>query len=278
MHQWSVPSFRPPTPQWLNLGDAELSPLSIWDDSFRFSKETSLSPLGFAMTSIAKPFIDSFAMSLLTSTRTKTLLQTFGVFDFVKTISDARKRKQWERAGRPVPPPHAVKADLLRDLQSRYGLAELVETGAFKGDMLYTLRNDFEALQSIELSPQYYREASNRLRGFPQITIHLGDSAEQIGLVLGRLTRPALFWLDGHYSGAGTARAVEDTPIMTEVARIFDDTRFHHVVAIDDAHEFVGENDYPTMDEFRDHLATVAPDHEFHLENNVIALAPPPKA
>jgi hypothetical protein len=75
-----------------------------------------------------------------------------------------------------------------------------------------------------------------------------GDSAVLLPRVLTGLTGPALFWLDGHYSGPGTARGAKDTPLEAELAAITSHPLAGHVVLIDDARE-LGQGDYPAVSE-----------------------------
>ncbi len=56
-----------------------------------------------------------------------------------------------------------------------------------------------------------------------------------------------LFWLDAHYSGGDTAHAKDcETPIKEELKTILNDNP-KHIILIDDARLFVGENDYPKL-------------------------------
>jgi hypothetical protein len=68
-----------------------------------------------------------------------------------------------------------------------------------------------------------------------------------------RIDQPALFYLDGHYSGGITARAAKDTPIYEELSHIFEhDPR--HVIVIDDARCFGRDPDYPSLHELREFI------------------------
>jgi hypothetical protein len=57
--------------------------------------------------------------------------------------------KQWERAGRPDPPPDHVKHTIIRSYARRFGLHALVETGTFVGDTPAALQEDFEKIFTI---------------------------------------------------------------------------------------------------------------------------------
>jgi len=44
----------------------------------------------------------------------------------------AAQLAEWERKGRPIPPPHSIKQRILREYSKRYGLWILIETGTYK--------------------------------------------------------------------------------------------------------------------------------------------------
>lgn len=159
------------------------------------------------------------------------------------------KRRQWEKRGRPVPPPHFLKAMVLRDYASRYNLRVLVETGTYYGVMIDRLKSDFDRIYSIELSRELYEKAKTRFQSDDHIELIQGDSAQELGTVLKRITQPALFWLDGHYSGGVTGRGAKDTPVFEELKHILDRHDVRSVIVIDDARLFGTEPSYPTMDE-----------------------------
>jgi hypothetical protein len=69
--------------------------------------------------------------------------------------------------------------------------------------------------------------------------------------VLQKLREPTLFWLDGHWSGGITAKGEKETPIVAECEAVLSHPVRGHVILIDDARCFTGENDYPTVAEMR---------------------------
>jgi len=161
---------------------------------------------------------------------------------FVQTI----RYRRWLRNGQPLPPPSRVKQEQLRSFAREAGLTTLVETGTFFGDMLYALRADFRTLYSIELSPSLHRHAQRRFRRHHHIHLVQGDSGEQLRAVLTKLNTPTLFWLDGHYSGAGTAHGTEATPLVRELDAILA-CPVPCVIAIDDARLFDADVAYPSL-------------------------------
>ena len=187
---------------------------------------------------------------------------------------DRRKRRAWIAAGRPAPAPSVVKHGIVRDYAERYDLGTLVETGTYKGGTIDALRHRFRRIYSIELDDALYARARARFAGLSHVTILHGDSAQVLPALLGELTDPALFWLDGHYSGPGTAKGRRETPILEEIHAILAHPVPGHVILIDDARVFGTWPDYPTMDEFRTLITTTAPTLNFTVDDDIIRLTP----
>lgn len=155
----------------------------------------------------------------------------------------------WQLNGRPLPPPPHVKQAILRQLARRYRARILVETGTYYGDTLQALHRSFSKLYSIELSVELYRQAVLRFADYPKIWLWNGDSGEVIADVLECVDKPAIFWLDGHYSGGMTALGTEVTPVFRELKLISGHPlRAWHLVVIDDARLFDGTDGYPTIE------------------------------
>lgn len=159
---------------------------------------------------------------------------------------------RWRLQGCPaLAPPHIKRAVLLRHLRAN-GLRVFVETGTLYGDTLAYLRPWCAEMHSIELSQELFEKASERFAGDPKIHVWHGDSGNVMPEVLKVISQPALFWLDGHYSGEGTARGVKDTPICRELHHISGHPLLgEHLVIIDDARCFNGQNDYPDLNELQ---------------------------
>ncbi len=186
----------------------------------------------------------------------------------------AKALRQWEAAGRPVPPPHMAKQQVLRSLGQAHGLKVLVETGTYFGDMVEAMKTSFERIISIELSPTLAAKAAGRFRSSPHVQIRQGDSANVLGNVMKELRQPALFWLDGHYSAGVTAKGEKDTPIFEELTHIFAADDLGHVLVIDDAHCFGVSPGYPTIDELKAFILSRRPAMKIAVVDNMICVTP----
>lgn len=152
---------------------------------------------------------------------------------------------KWIADGRPVPPPHVVKQHIVRSYAMDYGLDTLVETGTYLGTMVEAQRKYFKQIYSIELSKDLHARAVKRFKKYDHIHLIQGDSSHALSMI--DLTGPALFWLDGHYSGGITAHGDKECPILEELEHI-EKSPFDNVILIDDARLFTG-GAYPTIDE-----------------------------
>ncbi len=178
---------------------------------------------------------------------------------------------QWLARGKPVPAPHLAKRLIIEDFARKHRLNVFVETGTYLGDMVWGLRGIFKRIYSIELSDDLYRKAKSRFQRCPNVILLNGNSGELIKDVLAGLSEPALFWLDGHYSGGITARGTLETPIKSELKQIFDHSfSTKHVILIDDARCF-GVGDYPRIEPLKDWAASRGYGH-FKVTDDIIRI------
>jgi hypothetical protein len=155
---------------------------------------------------------------------------------------------RWVLAGSPPPPPHLIKQRLILRAQSQFKTRIMVETGTLLGDMIEAMKHRFTRLYSIEISPELARKAQQRFAGDSHIQIIENDSAIALKELVPKLEEPALFWLDGHYSGGNTGKGIKETPIMEELDTILA-SDLPHVILVDDARCFGTEKDYPSLSE-----------------------------
>jgi len=191
-------------------------------------------------------------------------------------LRDRRDWDAWQRA--PVlPPPHVVKVRRVLELALRFGARVLIESGTFEGEMARKCRHAFGRIVTIELDKGLAERAARRLARYPNIQVLQGDSATVLPRVLAGVNEPALFWLDGHYSGTGTARGASDTPLAQELQAIAGHGVRGHVVLVDDA-RLLGTGDYPALDEIRRMAAAFQPGGEVKVANDIVCCLPPERA
>lgn len=186
-----------------------------------------------------------------------------------------RARDYWVLAqhrlrGSPAPPPHQIKQYWVCLFQRRYSLRTLVETGTFKGTMLRAVAGQFQEMYSIELSQHYYARAVEMFSCYEHVTLLHGDSGIELASVLRGVTNRCLFWLDAHYSEGTTARGDKETPILDELEAIRRHQRNDHVILIDDARCFDGDNGYPTLTELHETLKRINPRFTVRVVDDIV--------
>ncbi len=186
------------------------------------------------------------------------------------SILSSIQKKEWELRGKPLPPPNKVKQEVVASTASSKQIVTLIETGTYLGNMIFSQRKKFKQLYSIELSPIFFERAVKRFRSYKHIKVLFGDSADVLPEVMKELEAPALFWLDGHFSGGETAES--NCPVLKELDAITD-SQIAHEILIDDARCFDGTNGYPTLEEIRQLLVKKVKSHKIAVDLDIISIS-----
>jgi len=186
--------------------------------------------------------------------------------------------ERWQRSGCPVPPPDAVKQRTLKAYAGEYGIRTLVETGTYLGDMVEAMRPLMDVVYSIELSDELFAMAQQRFAHAENVRLVHGDSGSSLAGIVKALDAPALFWLDGHYSGGITARGEQDTPILAELETVFGARDLAHVIVIDDARLFGADPAYPTLDELSAFVQALSSSVDLLVKDDMIRITPPQRS
>lgn len=195
------------------------------------------------------------------------------IFRKSQLISPEEQIAQWEKAGKPSPPPHIIKQKAIEEFQNKFQTDTLIETGTYLGDMVEAQRNYFKQIFSIELSKKLFDRANKRFKSFPQIKILQGDSGQVLHNLIPALNKPALFWLDGHYSRGITAKGDKECPVINELKAIFTSPH-NHIILIDDARLFNGMNDYPAIEEISEIIKEKGRNYSVIVQDDIIRLIP----
>lgn len=178
--------------------------------------------------------------------------------------------EEWHYNGCQLPAPNIVKQITIAYYQKKYSISTLVETGTYMGDMIEAQKKRFKKIYSIELSSVLNEKAKSRFSCDKNICLFQGDSVQVLPNLLKRIDEPAIFWLDGHYSGGITAKGSKDCPILEELNAIFENSKFENVLLIDDARLFIDKADYPSIEKLIDYVGSKNKKYEVEIKNDII--------
>lgn len=193
--------------------------------------------------------------------------------EFIQKMYHSYKNKaqisKWNKQGKPITPPHAIKQQIVLNYRNTYNINILVETGTYLGDMVWAQRHNFSQIYSIELDKELAEIAAKRFKKNSHIKIIQGDSGKLMEQIIPEITDKAIFWIDAHYSGGITTRGNKDCPVYDELKAILS-SNTEHVILIDDARYFIGERDYPTIEGISTYILNSFPNSAIHVENDCI--------
>jgi|SRR6188768_3721936 len=195
------------------------------------------------------------------------------LFKKKEIINHKEQLTEWEKNGKPLPPPHIVKQMAIEQYRRKFNTEILVETGTYLGDMVEAQRDHFKKIYSIELSEKLFNKAKRRFKGQLHIKILHGDSGTVLNKLMIEIDKPCLFWLDGHYSEGMTAKGEKECPVPEELKAIFKNP-LPHIILIDDARLFNGTHDYPTIEQIGEIIRSNNRRYLVEIKDDIIRLTP----
>jgi len=203
------------------------------------------------------------------------LLNTIPIFELwsrKRKINRLRTRYElWQGAGAELPLPHYGKQLVVAEYGKRFNTSILVETGTYHGHMVMAMLERFSEIYSIELDATLCSNARSFFSRHRHVHIVHGASDHVLPQILTKVEQPCLFWLDAHYSGGKTAKGDLSTPIMNELKFILQHPLSgRHVLLIDDARCFTGDDDYPTLQQVQESIWEKHPDWAFEVRDDII--------
>lgn len=178
--------------------------------------------------------------------------QKKGLFRALKrTLDRSRRERRYCEAvlcGQYALPPQSVKLAVMRNIPDPHPRV-FIETGTYFGDTVAAFKDMYPKVISIEVDEALHRKASERFADDRNVHIELGDCAKQMPEILAGLHEPAVFWLDGHYSGGITGKGEAEDPILISLNQIAAHPVRGHVIFVDDARTFDGREGHPDIAE-----------------------------
>jgi hypothetical protein len=190
------------------------------------------------------------------------------------TVSSTKRLREvirWMFSPAGVASPGPYKRWVIRSYARKCRTPIFVETGTLYGDTIEAVRRSFSEVYSIEIEPSLAEAAKVRFEDDQRVSIIVGDSATEMATLTARLDSPTLFWLDGHYSGAGTGRGDEDSPLRQELTTVLT-TVPSCVVLIDDARFFGTDNGYPSERELAELVSTLRPNSTVEIKRDIVRI------
>jgi hypothetical protein len=170
--------------------------------------------------------------------------------------------------------------ELILQLKARYDLRVFIETGTYCGDTAAWAACHFDSVTTIEYSREIHQEAVGRHGKIQNINFILGDSRAVLKTIVPKLSNPAVFWLDSHWSGGQTYGANDECPLLEEI-RTLHMQKCTHFLFIDDARLFTSPpprphrvDEWPSIDEVIEAVKSCNDDYYIVLIEDVIVAAP----
>jgi predicted O-methyltransferase YrrM len=172
------------------------------------------------------------------------------------------------------PPPRAKRRHLLKLFREREHEC-FIESGTYLGDTVEFFLPHARRIVSVEMDEHLWRGASERFSRHPHVEVVLGDAEQEIPRIVGELGEPALIWLDGHYSGEGTAHGEQAEPAVAILQRLGAvGLQPGTTIVVDDLRLFGRLPELPSLESLISAAHTAWPDADVYmgLDSLVIAL------
>jgi hypothetical protein len=193
---------------------------------------------------------------------------------YLSLIKDYLNYILWEIQGEPIPPQSVFKRKRIIYYAKKFLCQVFVETGTFHGKTILFVQRHFKHMYSIEICKPLYEDSLKRTKSVKNVSLYLGESEDILMNLRNKINDRALFWLDAHYSGAGTGTAETECPILAELSAINKYKRNDNVILIDDAREYKGINDYPSLHLVLKKLYEINPKYNIEIKNDCIIATP----
>lgn len=169
----------------------------------------------------------------------------------------------------PLPPP-TVKLAVIRQNIPDPRPRVFVETGTYLGDTVAAVKDMYSSVISIEVDEALYKSACTRFADDKNVKIVRGDCARELPAILAALHEPAVFWLDGHYSGGITGKGEIEDPILISLNQIAALPPLDHVIFVDDARTFDGLEGRPDISDVFNTIKKINSRYIIRVQNDII--------
>jgi hypothetical protein len=195
---------------------------------------------------------------------------------FIRSLSRQYQRSRQERRyfdairrGGYALPPQSIKLAVINNIPGPRPRV-FVETGTYHGETVAAVKHLYANVISIEVDEALYHKACARFASDGNVRIVRGDCASEMPAILAGLQEPAVFWLDGHYSGGETGKGVVDDPILISLNQIAAHAIKEHVIFIDDARTFDGREGRPDISDVFNCIKKINGKYIIRIQSDII--------
>ncbi|MBI4353092.1 MAG: hypothetical protein HY593_04105 [Candidatus Omnitrophica bacterium] len=144
--------------------------------------------------------------------------------------------------------PHSyTKFRMICSFKEKAGCHVLIEAGTYHGVMADRCSAIFDKVYTIELDEGLARRASCYLRDKRNVSVICGDALKILSGILEKdEVRDVLVYLDGHFSGEGTACGELAEPAVEELNVLSKHKSKVHAIVVDDFRSFGTEAGFPS--------------------------------
>jgi hypothetical protein len=201
------------------------------------------------------------------------LLRRTPFYSTVKSLGHYPDYWYWILRGKPQRSPHLLKQRTVQEYGKKFGLRILIETGTYYGEMVSAMKTRFEAIYSIEYSPELAARAVKKFAKYSHVKIIRGDSQSALPELLKSLEKPALFWLDAGYYGWSGEQG-DKKRLGVELDAILRHRINGHVILMDDAHGLNGKNGALTIEEVTKQIQKDFPNRKVEVAFDILRITP----
>jgi len=170
--------------------------------------------------------------------------------------------------------------ELILQLKERYKLMDFIETGTYHGSTCVWAASCFDNVTTVEYCRELYDATIARHGNIQNINFIFGDSRSVLRTIVPNLTRPAVFWLDSHWSGGETYGENDQCPLIGEI-HLIQKSKYAHFIFIDDARLFMSPpprphriEQWPSIDEVIEALKSSSHKYYIVIVEDVLVAVP----
>ena len=128
----------------------------------------------------------------------------------------------------------SINVDFLHSLKDNYThYPVFIESGTLNGETTFQIEPLFDEVYTVEINERFYKRVVEKYKG-NKIQFILGNSSQKFIEFLPMINKPAIFFLDGHWSGGDTGRCEKDCPLYEELDIINKMFKHEAILIVDD--------------------------------------------